>query len=283
MAVSDDGAAVALGRVEVREDLERRREVVEDARRGEGGARGRLPGGRKLVAGLKSGVLLEVDAASGDTKEARDSDGSVATPAPSWLSRCPSSDGQNLSWLRGDPLVKLWTHGMTVSRTRRPYRSKAKNARRSPFRNVRAGRAAVCVATTDHCVRVLYADTFKFKVSLYGHSLPCLCVGGSSDGKLLATGSSDKTLKLWGLEFGDLRRSILAHDDAVTGLAWLRGTHYCITTSKDGSVKQWDCDRLETPLCNYSGGATRRKSERRFEPDGSALTYGSGSSIKMLG
>ena len=37
----------------------------------------RVPVGRKLVAGLKSGGLLEVDAASGDTKEARDSDGST--------------------------------------------------------------------------------------------------------------------------------------------------------------------------------------------------------------
>ena len=132
--------------------------------------------------------------------------------------------------------------------------------------------AAVCVATTDHCVRVLYADSFKFKVSLYGHSLPCLCVGGSSDGKLLATGSSDKTLKLWGLEFGDLRRSILAHDDAVTGLQWLRGTHYCITTSKDGSVKQWDCDRLETPFVQlFRRGHTSEVWSVASNPDGSAL------------
>ena len=106
----------------------------------------------------------------------------------------------------------------------------------------------VCLAPLDNCVRVVFADTFKFKVSLYGHSLACLCLDGSSDGKLLATGGADKTMKLWGLEFGVLRHSVLAHDDAVTALVFLRGTHYAMTASKDGSVKQWDCDHQDNPL-----------------------------------
>jgi WD40 repeat protein len=33
----------------------------------------------------------------------------------------------------------------------------------------------------------------------------------SADSTLLATGSADKNLKLWGLDFGDCHKSFLAH------------------------------------------------------------------------
>ena len=213
-----------------------------------------LPGGRRLVAGLKSGALLDIDAASGDVIEARDTNGDAAH-AGAILSLAVSTSalpgGCAVVSCGGDPLVKLWTWaeatGFTHTKTLKVDGEECLAV--SFARDARGKRDGfVCVATTDHCVRVLFADTFKFKVSLYGHSLPCLCVGGSGDGKLLATGGADKTLKLWGLEFGDLRRSILAHEDAVTGLCWIRGTHYCITVSKDGACKQWDCDRLDAPF-----------------------------------
>ena len=64
--------------------------------------------------------------------------------------------------------------------------------------------------------QVLFADTFKFCLSLYGHKLPVLALDISSDGTLLASGSADKNLKFWGLDFGDCHRSLFAHDDSVT-------------------------------------------------------------------
>jgi len=35
----------------------------------------------------------------------------------------------------------------------------------------------------------------------------------SSDGALIVTGSADKNLKIWGMDFGDCHRSIFAHSD----------------------------------------------------------------------
>lgn len=35
----------------------------------------------------------------------------------------------------------------------------------------------------------------------------------SSDGDLIVTGSADKTLKIWGLDFGDIHKTIFAHAD----------------------------------------------------------------------
>ena len=64
----------------------------------------------------------------------------------------------------------------------------------------------------------------------------------SSDSTLIATGSQDRNIKIWGLDYGDCRRSIFAHDDSVTGLSFVPGTHYFFTSGKDGKIKQWDAD-----------------------------------------
>jgi len=79
-------------------------------------------------------------------------------------------------------------------------------------------------------------------VSLYGHKLPVLCMDISSDSTLIATGSADRNIKIWGLDFGDCHKSIFAHDNSVTGLSFVSGTHYFFTSGKDGKIKQWDAD-----------------------------------------
>lgn len=61
--------------------------------------------------------------------------------------------------------------------------------------------------------QVHFVDTFKFFLSLYGHKLPVLCMDISSDGDLIVTGSADKNIKIWGLDFGDCHKSIFAHAD----------------------------------------------------------------------
>jgi U3 small nucleolar RNA-associated protein 12 len=43
---------------------------------------------------------------------------------------------------------------------------------------------------------------------LYGHRLPVLCLDISDDGSLLVSGSADKNVKVWGLDFGDCHRSL---------------------------------------------------------------------------
>lgn len=71
------------------------------------------------------------------------------------------------------------------------------------------------VAILDNTVKVFHDDSLKFFLSLYGHKLPVMSMDVSDDGELLATGSADKTVKIWGLDFGDCHRSLLAHDDSI--------------------------------------------------------------------
>lgn len=58
------------------------------------------------------------------------------------------------------------------------------------------------------------------------------------------SGSADKTIKIWGLDFGDCHRSLLGHGDSVTCIRFQPKTHYFLSAGKDGLVKYWDADRF---------------------------------------
>ncbi|KAF9597528.1 hypothetical protein IFM89_019442 [Coptis chinensis] len=95
---------------------------------------------------------------------------------------------------------------------------------------------------------VYFTDSLKFFLSLYGHKLPVLCMDVSSDGDLIVSGSADKNLKIWGLDFGDCHKSIFAHADSVMGVKFVHNTHYVFSVGKDRLVKYWDADRFELLL-----------------------------------
>jgi U3 small nucleolar RNA-associated protein 12 len=54
----------------------------------------------------------------------------------------------------------------------------------------------------------------------------------SSDSTLLASGSADKNLKIWGLDFGDCHRSLFAHGDSLMAVVFQPNTHYVFTASE---------------------------------------------------
>ena len=51
------------------------------------------------------------------------------------------------------------------------------------------------MALLDSTMKVFFADSLKFWLSLYGHKLPVLSMDISSDSTLLVSGSADKNLK----------------------------------------------------------------------------------------
>ncbi|KAF7458277.1 WD40 repeat-containing protein [Cryptosporidium felis] len=101
------------------------------------------------------------------------------------------------------------------------------------------------VSLLDNTVLVLHSDTLKQFLILYGHSLPVACLDVSHDNTILATGSADKTIKIWGLDFGNIQRSFHAHLECVTQVCFVRDTHYLVSTARDGSLKLWDTDKGE--------------------------------------
>lgn len=73
-----------------------------------------------------------------------------------------------------------------------------------------------------------------------GHELSVLAVAISPDSNYVATGSRDKSAKLWELSSGREVRSFLGHQASVNSLRFSSNGQYLITSSYDGSVKIWN-------------------------------------------
>ena len=100
----------------------------------------------------------------------------------------------------------------------------------------------LAVSLLDCTVKVFYADSLKFYLSLYGHKLPVTEIDISADSTMIVTASSDKNIKIWGLDFGDCHKSIFAHSDGITSVRFIANTHYFLSAGKDGVIKYWDGD-----------------------------------------
>src|SRR5574339_664414 len=75
-----------------------------------------------------------------------------------------------------------------------------------------------------------------------GHELAVLCVAISPDSNCVATGSRDKSAKLWDLTTGREVRSFLGHDLSVTTIAFTPDGKSLITGSIDKTVRTWNVE-----------------------------------------
>ena len=71
-----------------------------------------------------------------------------------------------------------------------------------------------------------------------------LCVAVSPDGKYVATGGVDKRLIIYEADTLTPIRFFNHHRDAVTGVAFRRGTNQLYSCSKDRTVKVWSLDEM---------------------------------------
>lgn len=76
------------------------------------------------------------------------------------------------------------------------------------------------------------------------HTAVILAVAVSSSGKFVATGGADKRLIIWSAEDLTPLRIFSQHRDAITSLAFRRGTNHLYSGSKDRTIKTWSLDEL---------------------------------------
>ncbi|KAL2151920.1 hypothetical protein VTH82DRAFT_5104 [Thermothelomyces myriococcoides] len=95
--------------------------------------------------------------------------------------------------------------------------------------------------------RICYAKSnpSKAKDKTYqGHIGIPLTVRASQDGKYVVTGGTDRRLVVYNASNLKPIRAFTQHRDAVTGLAFRRGTNQLFSCSKDRTVKVWSLDEL---------------------------------------
>ena len=107
---------------------------------------------------------------------------------------------------------------------------------------------------------------------LRGHSKWVYGVAYSPDGKWLATGGWDRTIKLWDAATGEERLTIFGHEGFVLDLAFSPDSRSLASTSEDRSVRLW-----EVPTGRPIGvfhGHTDFVQAVAFAPDGRELASG---------
>ncbi len=200
-----------------------------------------VPNSRFVVIGTKDGKVQIADTASGDlVADIQAHNGTIHTIAV-------RPDGKGFMSGGTDREVKFWDFNLSnnilsAALTRElKMPSDVLCVKYSP--TLQQDRLLIGIGLLDNTIKLFYDDSLKFFLSLYGHKLPVLCLDMSHDSKLLVTGSADKTVKIWGLDFGDCHRSLIAHEDSVTSVRFQPDNHYFFSCGKDGIVKYWDGDK----------------------------------------
>ena len=73
-----------------------------------------------------------------------------------------------------------------------------------------------------------------------GHAAQVLTLAYTKDGKLLASGSVDNTIKFWDPSSGNELRTLKGHDGTIFSVAFSPDERLIASGSADNSAKIWD-------------------------------------------
>ena len=116
--------------------------------------------------------------------------------------------------------------------------------------------------------------TAQLKTILEGHTDLVWSVAFSPNGQTLASGSQDRTIRLWNPNNGNLKRTLTGHRDAVNSVAFSPDGRTLASGSWDGTIRLWNPNNgnLKRTLTGHTNGI----SSVAFSPDGQTLASASG-------
>ena len=116
--------------------------------------------------------------------------------------------------------------------------------------------------------------TAQLKATLEGHTDLVWSVAFSQDGRTLASGSQDRTIRLWNPNNGNLKRTLTGHRDAVNSVAFSPDGTTLASGSWDGTIRLWNPNNgnLKRTLTGHTDGI----SFVAFSPNGRILASASG-------
>ncbi len=138
------------------------------------------------------------------------------------------------------------------------------------------------LASSDVKMRVALATgeviyNIKEKNRLIDHSRDVSAIAYSTDGKYIASGSYDTTVKLWDIS-GKKLHTFTGHKDVVTSIAFSKDSKFLASSSIDRTVKIWNIESKEVKTLDFAEGINSVV----FSTDGKQLAIASGNTATII-
>lgn len=174
---------------------------------------------------------------------------------------------------RGDVMSAESTEIQDVTRWKLPVGAKARLGKGYPFDITYSRDGSLFAAACTIGVWLYDAHTGKELNLFLGHTDGVSSVAISPDNSLLASGSSDKTIKLWDLHSGDLKLTLTGHTNRVRSVTISPDGQKLISGGEDELIHFWDVETGKQILT--VAGHAEGVSEVICSPNGEILaSYG---------
>jgi WD40 repeat protein len=124
-------------------------------------------------------------------------------------------------------------------------------------------------------------------LTLNGHAAPVTSVAYSPNGKMILSGSSDRTIKVWDATSAQLLRTFSGDYGAVSAVAFLPDGHRVASASLNGAIIIWSVDsgqpiRSLKSDANYSWESSPAVRSIAVSPDGARVASGAADSTVTI-
>ncbi len=115
----------------------------------------------------------------------------------------------------------------------------------------------------------LHADLSNFD----SHSGYVFCLKFSPDGRMLASGSADRRIRLWNTDTGKIIYTFDGHQESVTAIEFMPNGKILVSASADRTIRFWDIEQKQ--LLKTIAAHEQKIHALAISPDGKSIISGS--------